>query len=48
MARVSKDNLSNKQVSDIESQLTEVIGKMNAKLAQHFIFEFFGPEKKSC
>jgi len=46
MARVSKNNLNPKQKAELESQLTEVIGKMNTNLAQYFISEFFGPEER--
>ena len=46
MARISKQNLTPQQAQDLSDQLTEVIGRMNSKLAQHFLSEFFGKEEK--
>ncbi len=46
MARLSKETLSDEQQADLSLQLTEVIGRMNAELAQKFLSEFLGPEEK--
>lgn len=46
MARVSKLILSNKQQEDLSDQLTGVIGKMKAPLANQFLNEFLGREEK--
>jgi uncharacterized protein YerC len=46
MARVSKQSLSSTQENELVAQLTEVMGRMNATAAEHFIFEFFGREEK--
>ena len=46
MARISKQILSENEQGQLITQLTEVIGRMNATMAEHFIFEFFGREEK--
>lgn len=46
MARVSKQSLTAEEQDKLITQLTEVIGRLNNSLAQHFLFEFFGREEK--
>lgn len=46
MARLSKLTLSDEVQGELTIQLTEVIGRMNADLAQKFLSEFFGNEEK--
>ena len=46
MARVSKQTLSESEQDKLITQLTDVMGRMNASMAEHFIFEFFGREEK--
>ncbi len=46
MARISKQILSKNEQDQLINQLTEVMGRMNSTMAEHFIFEFFGREEK--
>ena len=46
MARISKQTLTAEEQSQLISQLTDVLGRINKEQADNFIFEFFGKEER--
>lgn len=46
MARISKQKLNIEKQSQLISQLTDVLGRINKQQATNFISEFFGEEER--
>jgi len=46
MVRVSRNRLSDAHLQQLINQFTDVMGRLGANQAHHFVFELFGKEEK--